>query len=187
MAKKYVGSITHTEETIHRMFKTEELTYNKMGMLLRMASGAVLVVASFVIPMHTLLQVVLLAVGSWLLISRDFPSNSRAERAIEARGGALPVNTLTFSDSNVVLEGEGSMPIPYSRFQRLIQDDRYLYLFLGKGSVCMIDKETVHPGSAKDLMEFVEKKTGLKWDWCKSLMLMNVKDMIQALKDFKNR
>lgn len=187
MAKKYVGKIEHTEETIRRMFKTEELTYNKMGLLLRMGAGAALVVCAFVISMPTLLQVALLAVGSWLLISRDFPSTSRADRAVEARKGALPVNTCTFSDSNVVLEGEGSMPIPYSRFQRLVQDEQYLYLFLGRGSVCMIDKTTVHPGSAEELMEFVEKKTGLEWNWSKSLMLMTVRDLIQAVKDFQKR
>ena len=42
-----------------------------------------------------------------------------------------------------------------------VEDNEYVYLFLGHKSVCMIDKATVEGGSAEDLKEFVAQRTGL--------------------------
>ncbi len=190
MAEKirFIGRIQHTEDTIQRLFKTEYFTYSKRRILARMLVGAAMVVTGLLYQRNRIVQVILLMIGCWLLFSRDFPASVQADRTLEKRKGRLPQNTCTFFDSGMDLDGEGRMRLAYSRFQQLVEDERYLYLFLGKGSVCMIDKETIERGSVEELKEFVEKHTGLTWRAkSKSLLQMNLYDVWQMLQDKRRR
>lgn len=185
MAEKarFTGRVQHTEETIRLLFKTQYNTYEQLRMIVQMGAGMAMAVAAFLVPMNRVLQVLLAMLGCWLLVSKDFPASLRAEQALEQRKGVLPENVCKFFDKAMELNGEGRMRLEYSRFQRLIEDGGYLYLFLGRNSVCMIDKETVEGGSAEDLKAFVEKRTGMTWSKNRSLLWMNLTDIRQALKD----
>jgi hypothetical protein len=187
MAKKgrFVGSVQHTEETIQRLYQTQYYTYETMRMLSRMGIGAILVVSPFLLQLPMAVRAIMLMLGCWLLVSRDFPPSLRADRALEARKGALPLNVCTFFEDCVELEGEGSMKIPYPKFQRLVEDDSYLYLFLGKNSLCMVEKDTVSGGTEEELKAFVAKHTGLSWGKNRSLLSMNLMDLHRAWKDRK--
>ena len=187
MEKRFKGTIRHTEETIRLLYKTEYHVYEKMRLLTRVVIGAAMIVLALAAGLPLAAQAILLMIGCWLLVSRDFPSTSRADKVVEARHGVFPVMTCTFTDGGVRLEGEGGMDIQYSQFQRLIEDDKYLYLFLGKGSACMVDRATVEPGPSEKLMEYVEEKTGLEWGRDKSLLSMNLRDIRQAVKDRRRR
>lgn len=187
MAKRFEGGIKHTEETIRLLYKTESHTYGKMQILTKMAIGAILVLLALLGGVPMAARAVLLLVGCWLLVSRDFSSSMKADRAVEARHGALPAMSYTFDETGVTLEGEGSTRLAYERVERLVEDDRFLYLFLGKGSACMVDRETVGPAPPQELMQFVEEKTGLEWRRDKSLLAMNVRDLIQAVRDRRRR
>jgi hypothetical protein len=184
MAKKarFVGRIQHTETTIQRLYRTNYYTYDTKRMLARMLLGAVLVVVPFLVSIPQVLRVVMLLFGCWLLVSKDFPPSVQADRALEARKNSLPLNICHFFESDVLLEGEGSMHIPYQRFQRLVEDEAYLYLFLGRKSMCMVEKATVSGGQAEELKDFVAKKTGLRWERNRSLLSMNLSELYQAWK-----
>ena len=182
-AAKFVGSIHHTEDTIQLLYKTQYYTYDTLRVVIRLLIGAAMVVVGFSAVMPRPLQVLLLMGGCWLIVSKDFPAAVQADRVIDARKGALPQNTCTFYDSGMDLDGEGHMRIQYGQFQRLVEDEHYLYLFLGKRSVCMVEKDSVEHGSAQELKEFVEKHTKLKWVKNKSLLQLNLKDLRQAVRD----
>lgn len=184
---KFVGSIQHTEDTLQRLFKTEYRTYKQLRILIRMVIGFALAALALTTEMSTVLQGILLLVGCWLLVSRDFPAAVQADKAVDGRKGNLPQNMCTFFKGSLQLSGEGTMRLEYSRFQRLIEDNEYLYLFLGPKSVCMIDKATVEGGSAEDLKEFVAQRTGLSWRRNRSLLSMNLTDLRQALQDHRKR
>lgn len=187
MAKKskFVGSIQHTEETIQRMYQTQYYTYQTMRMLIRMGIGVVLVVSPFLFTLPMAVRAVMMMLGCWLLVSRDFPASVKADQVVESRKGALPLYVCTFFDDRVELEGEGSMKIPYKKFQRLVEDDSYLYLFLAKNSLCMIEKETVTGGTDEELKDFVAQRTGLDWMRNRSLLSLNLMDLHRAWKDRK--
>lgn len=187
MAKRFEGGIKHTEETIRLLYKTESHTYGKMQILTKVAIGAILVLLALLGGVPMAARAVLLLIGCWLLVSRDFSSSMKADRAVEARRGALPAMSYTFDETGLTLEGEGRTRFAYDRIERLVEDERYLYLFLGKGSVCMVDRETVRPAPPQELMGFVEEKTGLEWRRDKSLLAMNARDLIQAVRDRRRR
>lgn len=180
---RFVGSIQHTEETIQRLFRTEYYTYEKLRLMMRMAAGAVMTVTAVLAALPMAARGILALIGCWLIVSKDFPADVRADRTVDARKGQLPENTCTFFDKRMELDGEGHMRIKYDQFERLVEDDGYLYLFLGKRSVCMVERSGVEHGSDRQLMEFLEERTGLHWERNKSLLMMNLSDLLQAIRD----
>lgn len=184
---KFVGGIRHTEDTLQRLFKTEYRTYHQLRILSQLAIGFVMAAMALTMEMSRPLQGVLLLVGCLILVSGDLPAALRADRAVDARKGNLPKNVCAFFANSMELSGEGTMRLEYGRFQRLIEDNEYLYLFLGRGSVCMIDKAAIEGGSAEELKDFVAQKTGLAWRRGRSFLSMNLTDLRQAIRDRRSR
>ena len=183
MAALYTGGIDHTEKTLELLFRTQYYTYQGLRMLARMAVGFVMVAAALLLSLPMWAKGLLLLIGCWLVVSKDFPSAIRADRAMEARHGVLPRMRYTFRADGVELTGEGSMKLKYSQFTRLIEDEGYLYLFIDRNSVCMVDRATLALAPAEDFMRFIGEKTGLPWKRCGSLFSMNLHDLLQMLRD----
>lgn len=183
----YRGKIDHTKKTIELMFTAQRNTYDKLRVLLRLIIGAGLAVAALTVALPMWARTLLLLFGGWLLASKDFPSQTRADRTMDARGGSLPCMSYTFFENRMDLSGEGSMSVGYKKIDRLVEDDGYLYVFMSRDSVCMIDRSTVEPGGADELKKFLEGKTGLKWRREKSLLSMNLYDIRQLIKDIRHK
>lgn len=181
---QFYGKIEHTEKTIMALYRAQYHAYEKPQMLLWMGFGfALIMIAAFAtIPMWA--KTILLLIGAWLVISMDFPSQVRADRAVEARRGNLPKMEYEFHKDAVKVSGEGSMSIPYKKIVRLAEDKGYLYMFMDKDSICMVDRNTIKPKSVDEFKEFIAKKTGLDWQNEKSLLAMNLADVILI---FRNR
>ena len=184
---KFVGSIRHTEATLQKLFKTEYRTYHQLRILIQLAVGFVLAAAALTVRMDRILQAVLLLAGCLLMIGRDAPAAFQADKAMDARRGKLPHNVCTFFENALTLSGEGSMRLEYSRFHRLGGDNEYLYLFLGRKSVCMIDKSTIQGGTADELKAFAAERTGLSWRRGRSFFTMNLADLRQMIRDHRSR
>lgn len=183
MAARYTGGIDHTKKTLELLFKTQYYTYQGLRMLLRMAIGFAMVATALLLTLPMWARGLLMLIGCWLIVSKDFPSAIRADRAIEARNGSLPSMRYVFGADRVEISGEGSMKLKYRQFTRLIEDEGYLYLFIDRDSVCMVDRATVAPPPTEDFMKFIEKKTGLQWKRSQSLLSMNLQDLLQMLRD----
>ena len=184
---RFVGSVQHTEDTLQRLFKTEYRTYHRLGILAQLAVGFAMAALALTVEMSRPLQGVLLLVGCLVMVSGDLPASLRADKAVDSRKGSLPKNVCSFFEDRMELSGEGSMRLEYGRFQRLIDDDGYLYLFLGRGSVCMIDKAAIEGGTPEELKDFTARRTGLAWRRGRSFLSMNLADLRQAVRDHRAR
>lgn len=182
---RYRGKIDHSEKTIQLLYKTQYYAYEKPRMLIRLGIGVVMVIASLTVEMPMWTRAILMLIGAWLMASRDFPSQIRADRVLEKRRGQLPQMSYEFYPSRVALSGEGNMDIRYEKFTRLVEDSDYLYLFIAKDSVCMLERTSLSPQPAEDFMKYMEDKTGLKWRREKSILSMNLYDLRQLVRDFK--
>lgn len=181
---QYYGKIEHTEKTIMALYRTQYHAYEKPQMLLWMGFGFALILVAAFATLPGWVKTILLLIGAWLVISMDFPSQVRADRAVNARRGNLPKMEYEFHKDAVKISGEGSMSIPYKKITRLVDDKSYLYLFMDKDSICMVDRATVKPKDVDDLKEFLTKKTGQDWQSEKSLLALNLADVILM---FRNR
>ena len=159
----FIGSVQHTPDTIQRLYKTEYYTYDTLRILSRFLFGGALIAAALILELPRPVQILLLLAGCWLIISKDFPAAVRADQVLDNR------------------------KLAYPKFQRLIEDEQYLYLFLGRQSVCMVEKDGVEGGSPEELKAFVARLTGLSWQRNRSLLTMNLADLRQALRDRRAR
>lgn len=180
--KKYEGRIEHNSDTIRRLFKAAYDTYEIKKVMLRFLVGAALAILGLMGRFSLLVQGALLMVGCWLLVSRDFPSKCRADRALEARKQALPTIRSVFYDDRVELDGEGHMRVDYKNFQYLVEEKGYFFLFLGQDSACMIDEKTLKPDSREAFKTFLEEKTGLQWRETTSWLNMSLMDVIRLFR-----
>lgn len=180
--KYYEGRIEHNKDTIRRLFKAEYDTYEMRKVIFRFAAGAVLVITGLIGRLPVFAQGILLMVGCWLIVSRDFPSKCRADRTLENRKTALPTMVSRFYGEHIELDGEGHMKLSYDKVQYLVEEKGYYFLFFGRDSACMIDGKTLKPDSADKFREFVEEKTGLEWKETTSWLNMSLMDLIHTLK-----
>lgn len=183
----YYGKIEHTEQTINALYRAQYHAYEKPQMLVWMAVGFGMVLLAAFANFPVWAKGILLLIGAWLLISMDFPSQVRADRAVEARRGNLPKMEYEFHKDAIKVSGEGSMSIAYKKIVRLAEDKNYLYLFMGKDSICMIDRNTIQPKSADEFKAFLGKKTGLDWQNEKSLLALNLADVILMFRGRKKK
>ncbi len=184
---RYQAAIRHTEKTVEKLYKMQYAVYEKPRLLLRMLLGFALVVLVVVTALPTWARALLLLLGAWLLVSRDFPAAVRADRVLSERKAALPAMRYGFGERTVHLSGEGSMDIPYKSFTRLIEDIDYLYLFVSRDSVCMLERASLKPNDVLAFGKFMEEKTGLTWRREKSFLSMSIYDMRQALRDMRGK
>ena len=183
----YRAKITHTEKTVEQLYKMQYYVYEKPRILLRALVGFGLVAAAVAAELPTWGRALLLLVGAWLLVSRDFPAAVRADRALSARKARLPGMNYGFGPDKLHLSGEGSMDIPYDRLTRLVEDKQYVYLFVSRTSVCMMEKTSLKPDDLMAFAKFLEDRTGLKWRAEKPLLSMSIYDMRQAWKDMREK
>jgi hypothetical protein len=183
----YRAEIRHTEKTVEQLYKMQYYVYEKPRMILRALIGFALVVAAVASALPTWGKALLLLLGAWLLVSRDFPAAVRADRALSERKAKLPNMNYSFGPDKLHLSGEGSMDIPYKKFTKLVEDRQYLYLFESRNSVCMMDKESIKPADIMGFAAFLEKKTGLRWQAEKSFLSMSIYDIRQAIRDMRGK
>ena len=79
------------------------------------------------------------------------------------------------------------MDIPSKKITRRVEDRQYLYLFVNRNSVCMLEKNSVKPADLMAFAKLLEEKTGLKWRAEKSFLSMSIYDMRQAFRDMRNK
>ena len=183
----YRAGIRHTEKTVEQLYKTQYYVYEKPRMLARMLVGFGLVAAAALTTPPTWVRALLLLIGAWLLVSRDFPAAVRADRAMSERKARLPNMSYAFYDDRLRLSGEGSMDVPYKKLTHLIEDDGYLYLFLSRTSVCMLERDSIKPPQYLDFGKFLTEKTGLEWRREKAFLSMSVYDLRRIWRDTRGK
>ena len=180
MAVQYQGRIDHTEDSIQALFQAQYNTYRLGWVVLTAAAGVALAAAGLFAPVGHLAQGLLILAGCMLFVGRDFPAIVRAEKVIEARGGRLPAASVTFCAGHMELEEGGiKKKLRYDQLDRILQDRKFLYLFFGPDSAVMVERASVTPGSAQDVMDLVASRSGKQWEAPFSLLTFNIRDLVR--------
>ncbi len=177
----YSASMVYDEATIQRVFKAEYYTYERLKLVIRGLIGLVLILLAVFGHLSTWLMVICLAIGCWLLVAMDFPSKVKAEGVIEARHGVVSRVTLRFYENDVLIV-EAKQNLPYKKLDRLVEENDYIYLFWNRQQAVAFRKDSLRGGKVLDFKDFIAQKSGKKWQGM-SLLLMNFKDLRQAIKD----
>ena len=175
MKSKYTAYIHHNAKTIEQLYKTQYYAYDKLRIITRFIIGFVLIAIALFLPLSLWLRGILLLSGTWLVSSTDFPAQVRADKVIQSRHNNFPEMHYDFYDGYFNVSGEGSMNISYDKISRLIYDSHYLYIFMSRDSVCMIDIKTLD--DVNEFMKFIETVTCKIWHKEKSLLVFNIEDI----------
>lgn len=180
MKSKYSASVHHDAKTIEQLYRTQYYVYDKLRIITRFVIGFALIAIALFLPLSLWLRGILLLSGTWLASSSDFPAQVRADNVIQSRHNNFPEMHYDFHEGYFTVSGEGNMNISYSQISRLIYDSHYLYIFMSRDSVCMIDINTLDDANA--FMKFIEGVTNKEWHKEKSVLSFNIEDIKQMLK-----
>lgn len=180
MKSKYSAGIKHNAQTIELLYRTQYYAYDKLRIITRFIMGFVLIASALFISLPLWARGILLLIGTWLVSSTDFPAQVRADRVIQSRHNNFPEMHYDFHEGYFTVSGEGSMNISYEKISRLIYDASYMYIFMSRDSVCMIDIKTLN--DTEGFMKFIESVTGHEWHKEKSLLAMNIEDIKRIMK-----
>jgi hypothetical protein len=182
MTRIYQGQIEHNRQTIRALFKVTYYKYEMKKVAGRFLAGSILTVMGLIGKFPFIIQGILLLTGCWLLVSKDFPSKCKADRALEARKQQLPTVQSTFYEDYVELSSNGKMKIRYNEFEYLLEENEYIFLFLDRDSVCMIVRDTLEPNDYEAFKKFIQNKTTLKWEEHKPFWNMSLMELLQLIK-----
>ena len=164
----FEAKVIFNDETIRRMFRTEFYTYEGMQRLVWLAVAFALVMLALFVPIPTVVKVLCLLVGCAMFAMPDFLSRVAAEGVIMQRGGAETTVSCRVNDGGV-------------------DDDQYFYLFQSRQMAVMIPKGSLLPANPERFAKVLAKETGKDWQQPKSLWGLNLKDLIQMVKDRLHR
>lgn len=183
--QRFTASVEYNEKTIQKVFRAEYYTYDRIQIIARACIGFALIAMTVFLKLSTIFVVLCLGIGCWLIVCMDFPSKVKAEGVIQARQGAVNTVHLQFEGSSVKVV-EGKQTYKYNTIDRLVAEGEYLFLFWNRQTAVMLDRRTLEPADESAFKQFIEEKSGKKWKGT-SLLLMNVWDLRQAIKDRRNR
>lgn len=170
------------DDSIRWLFQAEYYSYERIKILLRSALGALLLAVALFLVESTPIKGVLLMIGCWFLVSTDFPSRIRAEQVIQQRGGQKSDVLYRFTQDAVLIDRTGRS-LRYDNIDRMLVDKRCFYLFENRQNAVMVPRGIWNGEEQQKFVTFLSEKTGKEWKQSKSLLSLNLRDLLDMLRD----
>ncbi len=177
----FEAKVIFGDETIRRMFRVEFYTYEGMQRIAWLGVAFALVVLALFVSIPTVVKAICLLVGCLMFAMPDFMSRVAAEGVIMQRGGAQSTVSYRINDGGV--DVENGVHIPFKKIEKLVEDDQYFYLFQSRQMAVMIPKGSLTPSNPERFAKFIAKETGKDWQQPRSLWSLNLKELVQMVKD----
>lgn len=188
----YSAGIKHDKNSIISLFVTEFRIYEKRTVLFRLLLGAIFIIAAIFLNVATPIRGIMIAIGAWFISSTDFPARLRADENIRKFGNEFPIFKYEFKGSYFIVKEKKSMNIDYSKVEHLVLDGEYIYIFMGRSNAIILDKKEVKgflKNTDRDTIEsfkiFLEEKTKKKFEVSKSLIFLNIFDIVDIFRKGK--
>lgn len=188
----YSAEIKHNKSSLISLFVTEFRVYEKRTILFRLLLGAIIVISAIIFDLATPIKGIMIAVGAWFISSTDFPARLRADENIRKFGNEYPKFKYEFKGSNFTVAEKKSMNIDYSKVEHLATDKKYIYIFMGRSNAIMLDKnelksylKNIDKPVQESFETFLKEKTGKNFESTKSLISINLFDLLDILRSKK--
>lgn len=182
----YSAGMIHDENSIRRLAALQYDLFQMWRKLLYIVTGVFLILFGVMasLPLQAAGSIVFL--GCLCLWFCKASAQITANRMIAAIAGAYPHTELYFCRDKVeITDGRSWFHLPYRLIQRVVQDDRYVYLFLNASTSYMIDKSMVDPRDLSGFQSFLEEHTGLLTETPPTLFRLNIAALIRRVKNTK--
>lgn len=162
--QRYTAGIVYDETTITKLDQIRTSTFRFSQRVVFLLLCIALIIGGVALGTGTVSGMICIVLGAFLIPSAGNMKSSNARQVLRAMKGKMLRMTYGFNDADFTCTaGENTTSNRYDAVIRMVEDDRYFYLFQTAMQVCMIDKETLKPENIGDFKVFLEKKVGLAW------------------------
>ena len=180
----YTASITYSSETIQLLEKAVFDAFGLKSILIRFVISFIMFGIGLYIQGPT--GLLLLFLGAIILTAGNFLGSIRGQKLSSAMGGQqIRVDYRLQDDRIQVKSVREENSFTYSSIIRLMETDRYYYLFPNRRSGYMIDKTSVDKKERKAFKEFIAKKVGVEWTVPVTLRRPDILQLIFNIKNTK--
>ena len=178
----YTASITYSAETIQLLEKAIFDAFGLRSLLIRFLISFVMFGIGLYLQGPTGLLLIFL--GAILLTAGNFLGSIRGQKLSSAMGGQQVKVDYQLRDDRIYVKSvREENSFAYSSLIRLMETERYYYLFPNRRSGYMIDKTSVDKKERKAFREFLEKKVGVQWT---VPVTLRRPDLLQLIFNIKN-
>lgn len=172
----YHAKMRHNTTTITKLIQTQYDTFQFKNKLAQVLVGFGLVLFGLFAPKEWFMPWIALFVGCVMLANLNLVPKRQAKQVLAQMGKNFPKSDYTFSDAGFTFYDKGDS-IPYKSLIRLVEDDRYCYLYISQMSAYMVDKRTITGGTVEAWKNFLSSKADLSWTRPASLLTFRFKDL----------
>lgn len=166
---RYTAKMEHNSKTIEKLVETQQRVFQFGQRVGYMLISALLIIYGLYADKSMYTSYLALFAGCVMVTGLSFNTKRHAQALVKQMEGNFPKSNYTFTDQGFTDYSEGDI-IPYQKLYRLVEDQKYLYLYVNKQSAYMVDKSTVLRGTPSDLKNFLSSKTALNWTRPNSLL-----------------
>lgn len=159
---KYKAKMNHNQATITKLVQTQYDTFQFGKKILFYIIAMGMIFYGLYADSQMFTPWICLFLGCVMLSNASLSAKMTAKKIIKQMDGKFPKSEYTFDEKGFKFYKEGE-EIPYSRLIRLIEDKRYMYLYVSEQSAYMVDKTTVSDNDVEGLKSHISYESDLKW------------------------
>lgn len=160
----YTAKMQHNAATIEKLVVMQYNTFQTVNKLVRYLIGAVMIAYGLITYDKGMFTTYLcLLLGGFMLASVNLRPKHNAKLILQQIGRKFPSSEYFFS-ANGFKDSEKSKEIPYKNLIKIIDDRKYLYLYVSKQSAYMVNGDTVlGKDGLNGLRALIAEKSGIRW------------------------
>lgn len=182
---RFTAKMQHSPETIGKLVETQQRTFQFGKRVAHSLIAILLIIYGLYADKQMYTPYIALIIGCTMITGLNAGIRRQTKNVIRQMDNVFPKSDYVFTDKGFTFYDNGEI-IPYSKLCRLIEDKKYMYLYISTQSAYMVDKSTVSGGACTALKDFISEKTGLNWSRPNSILNFSFTGLIDKLKASKN-
>lgn len=173
---KFSASIEYNSDTIMELSSAINNTFKIGFKAIYLVICIALIAIGSIIGFHSLVGIVCIAIGCFLLPSINANEKRQAREQIKQMNGHTLHVDYCFHDSHFIcFDAKERNKFPYNSIIRLVKNVDYYYMFPNVSQAYMIDRSTIQPADMNKFENFISDKVGLQWTQKISLLTFSLK------------
>lgn len=184
----YTAVMKHNGETIEKLVLMQYNTFQvgkKVTLIL--LSLALIAYGVFSFSSGMITSYFCLFLGCVMIAGLNVRPKSNAKKIIAQMNDKFPSSEYYFSSAGFK-DSEKSKEIPYQSLIKLIDDKKYLYLYVSRESAYMVNAASVYgEGGLNGLKTLISEKSGCKWTKPSSFWSFNIDNLRELFGNSSSR
>ena len=173
---KFRAKMRHDTSTVYKLIQTQFDTFQFHKKLIHAAISFGLILFGLYADSSLFMPMVALFVGCVMIANLNAYPKALAKKVLQQIGPNFPKSDYEFFDKEFSYNKEAEA-VSYSTILRMVEDRQFFYLYVTRQAAYMVDKTTVTGGSAAELKQFLEIRTGLDFSRPNSFISFRLKDL----------